>query len=154
MSVPNASRKTQKWHGLFLFGPTTCAVGYWMLKGLSRLTKEANLDGFRPHAPLWLLMLMLLFHWFVLYRLYFHPLAAFPGPMLASVTDWYNVHRCLKGDRHLNEYRLHEIYGKQYTIFNNTDWISQGPSTESISDFKKVTSSPLMRTVGHSEINN
>ncbi|KAM0177897.1 hypothetical protein ACHAPF_003863 [Botrytis cinerea] len=111
MSVPNASRKTQKWHGLFLFGPTTCAVGYWMLKGLSRLTKEANLDGFRPHAPLWLLMLMLLFHWFVLYRLYFHPLAAFPGPILASVTDWYNVHRCLKGDRHLNEYRLHEIYG-------------------------------------------
>ncbi|KAF7917859.1 uncharacterized protein EAE97_011997 [Botrytis byssoidea] len=101
--------KPQKMRGIFLLGPTTCVVGYRMLRGLLKLKKEGNLDDFGPHAPLWLLLLAL--HWFVLYRLYFHPLAAYPGPMLASVTDWYNVHHCLKGDRHLNEYRLHQIYG-------------------------------------------
>ncbi|KAF7915318.1 uncharacterized protein EAE98_011184 [Botrytis deweyae] len=109
MSGIPVDRKTQKLHRIFLLGATTCVVGYKILRGLSILMKEANLDGFGPHASLWLLLLVL--HWFVFYRLYFHPLAAYPGPILASFTDWYNVHHCLKGDRHLNEYRLHQIYG-------------------------------------------
>ncbi|TGO86488.1 hypothetical protein BPOR_0299g00040 [Botrytis porri] len=145
MSGAHAGRKTQKWHGIFLFGPTTCAVGYWMLRGLSRLMKEVNLDGFRPHAPLWLLLLVL--HWFVLYRLYFHPLAAYPGPILASVTDWYNIYLCLTGNRHLNEFRLHQIYGPIVRIgpnrlsFNSTtalqDIYSSAANTQK-SDFYTI----------------
>ncbi|RAL61285.1 hypothetical protein DID88_010364 [Monilinia fructigena] len=30
---------------------------------------------------------------------------------MASITDWYSVYHCLEGDRHLNEYQLHKIYG-------------------------------------------
>lgn len=132
MSGIYTDRKTQKLRRIFLLGPTTCVVGYRMLRGLSKLMKEANLDGFRPHAPLWLLLLV--FHGFVLYRLYFHPLAAYPGPIFASITDWYNVHHCLKGDRHLTEYRLHQIYGKQYITFNYTDWTTISLLLESFPD--------------------
>ncbi|RAH66282.1 benzoate 4-monooxygenase cytochrome-like protein P450 [Aspergillus aculeatinus CBS 121060] len=47
----------------------------------------------------------------VIYRLTWHPLAGYPGPWLAAATDWYSVYYCLRGDRHLDFYRLHEQYG-------------------------------------------
>ncbi|PLB46284.1 cytochrome P450 [Aspergillus steynii IBT 23096] len=46
-----------------------------------------------------------------IYRLTFHPLANYPGPWLAAVTDLYTVYHCLAGDRHLDFLRLHEKYG-------------------------------------------
>ncbi|KAH8588815.1 cytochrome P450 [Bisporella sp. PMI_857] len=45
------------------------------------------------------------------YRLTLHPLAKYPGPLLAKVTDWYSVYHAWKGDRHLEFYRCHEVYG-------------------------------------------
>ncbi|KAA8564223.1 hypothetical protein EYC84_011169 [Monilinia fructicola] len=58
-----------------------------------------------------MLFIPTLIYLLVCYRVYLHPLAGYPGPALASITDWYNVYHCLKGDRHLNEYQLHKIYG-------------------------------------------
>jgi hypothetical protein len=47
-----------------------------------------------------------------LHRLFFHPLAKYPGPFCGRITDWYSVYHIVKGDAHVNFYRLHEKYGK------------------------------------------
>lgn len=47
----------------------------------------------------------------VVYRVYFHPLAKYPGPFLAKITDLYQTYHALKGDRHLEFWRGHEKYG-------------------------------------------
>jgi hypothetical protein len=45
--------------------------------------------------------------------LYFHPLAYIPGPVLARITDWYNVVVASGDDRHLDFYKLHQKYGME-----------------------------------------
>src|SRR5262245_28412627 len=48
-----------------------------------------------------------------IYRLYLHPLAAFHGPRLAAMTDYYAAYYDIAGSQveHLEE--LHRVYGKQ-----------------------------------------
>jgi hypothetical protein len=53
---------------------------------------------------------------FVIYRLYFHPLAKVPGPVLAAATGWYEsyfelFHRGLGGQFTFHIKELHEKYG-------------------------------------------
>ena len=45
------------------------------------------------------------------YRITFHPLAKYPGPLLQRITDWPLVIHCYRGDRHLWEYKNHQKYG-------------------------------------------
>ena len=48
----------------------------------------------------------------VAYRLSpFHPLARYPGPLLAKVTKLYHVWIVSRGKQHLHLTRLHEQYG-------------------------------------------
>ena len=61
----------------------------------------------------------------VLYRLYLHPLARYPGPFLAKITDGYQLYHAWCGDIHLDGWRLHEIYG---------DIVRYGPNSVSINN--------------------
>lgn len=47
----------------------------------------------------------------IIYRLTLHPLAKYPGPPLAKITDIYLAYYAYKGSRHLAFQRAHEKYG-------------------------------------------
>ena len=47
----------------------------------------------------------------VFYRLTPHPLAKFPGSLLAAATDGPDIYRTSTGDRHLDQLKDHEKYG-------------------------------------------
>ncbi|OAP56057.1 hypothetical protein AYL99_09236 [Fonsecaea erecta] len=55
----------------------------------------------------------------VIYRLYFHPLAKYPGPFWARISNWYSVYHAAIGDRHLQTYWAHQKYGKFVRIAPN-----------------------------------
>ncbi|KAK1590716.1 putative cytochrome P450 [Colletotrichum navitas] len=46
-----------------------------------------------------------------IHRLYFHPYAKYPGPLLAKLTSWYSVYHTYVGDLHVDIWRCHEKYG-------------------------------------------
>lgn len=46
-----------------------------------------------------------------IYRLYFHPLAKYPGPLLGRLTSLYGGYHAYVGDLHLDMWRLHQKHG-------------------------------------------
>ncbi|OQV10101.1 hypothetical protein CLAIMM_14146 isoform 1, partial [Cladophialophora immunda] len=46
-----------------------------------------------------------------IYRLYFHPLAKYPGPLLWKLTQWPEARSAWAGRRHIDLQLLHEQYG-------------------------------------------
>ncbi|KZL68515.1 benzoate 4-monooxygenase cytochrome [Colletotrichum incanum] len=49
---------------------------------------------------------------YIIYQKYFHPLAEYPGPFLASITDLWQVHEFLSLKQPYNLTKLHERYGE------------------------------------------
>jgi hypothetical protein len=58
---------------------------------------------------LWIVFLVSL----AIYRLYFHPLAKFPGPKLAALTKWYEFYyeAILRGQFTFRIQEMHKKYG-------------------------------------------
>jgi hypothetical protein len=58
------------------------------------------------------------------YRLTLDPLAKYPGPVLARLTDWLDTYRTSTGDRHLIQLEDHKKYGAYHiymTILTHGD---------------------------------
>jgi hypothetical protein len=72
----------------------------------------------------------------IVYRLNFHPLAKYPGPFLAKITDIHLAYHAWKGDRHLEFWRCHEKYGEPCYWIKETSnsqclgpYVRMGPNT-------------------------
>lgn len=61
----------------------------------------------------------------VTYRLYFHPLAKYPGPFWARVSSFPSYWHTLKKDRHIWLWRLQEEYGKHYSHLETGPWTAR-----------------------------
>ena len=70
------------------------------------------------------------------YRLYFHPLAKYPGPLLAKLTDLYSTYHAWKGDRHLEFWRCHERYGNIVRFGPNSVSFNTNTALKEIYGFK------------------
>lgn len=56
----------------------------------------------------------------VIYRLYFHPLAKYPGNFIDKITAWHDISFTFTGNRHLVHQALHEKYGDIVRVNPNT----------------------------------
>ncbi|KAK4442620.1 Isotrichodermin C-15 hydroxylase [Podospora aff. communis PSN243] len=72
----------------------------------------------------------------VVYRLFFHPLAKYPGPLLAKLTDAYMLYYAWRGDRHLEFWRLHEKYGRFVRFGPNSLSVNSNTALKEIYGFK------------------
>lgn len=71
----------------------------------------------------------------MVYNLYFHPLAKFPGPRWAAATTWYEAYfDIIKGGRYFKEVEaMHERYGKTKSSLNMLYALTQqAPLSESL----------------------
>ncbi|GJE85094.1 cytochrome P450 [Phanerochaete sordida] len=59
----------------------------------------------------------------IIYRLSpLHPLARYPGPLLAKITRWYWTLVALRGRQHVETQRLFELYGDAIRVGPNEVW--------------------------------
>ncbi|EFQ30339.1 cytochrome P450 [Colletotrichum graminicola M1.001] len=72
----------------------------------------------------------------VVYRLFFHPLAKYPGPLVAKITDGYQLYHAWNGDRHLDFYKLHNKYGKIVRFGPNSLSFNSAASLKDIYGFR------------------
>lgn len=47
----------------------------------------------------------------IIYNIFFHPYARYPGPFLAKFTDLYAGYHAWRGDLHVDMWRCHQKYG-------------------------------------------
>ncbi|WPH01613.1 Hypothetical protein R9X50_00446100 [Acrodontium crateriforme] len=83
-----------------------------------------------------LIAAFLYFAGLVVYRVFFHPLAKYPGPLLAKITDLYSTYHAWKGDRHLEFWRTHEKYGEIVRFGPNSLSFNNNVALKEIYGFK------------------
>ncbi|KAH7371505.1 cytochrome P450 [Pyrenochaeta sp. MPI-SDFR-AT-0127] len=72
----------------------------------------------------------------IVYRLTFHPLAKYPGPFLAKVTDIYLAYYAYKGSRHLAFHLAHEQYGPYVRLGPNLLSVNTATGLKTIYGFR------------------
>ena len=72
----------------------------------------------------------------ITYRVYLHPLAKYPGPLWAKITDLYSTYHAWKGDRHLEFWRCHEKYGNIVRFGPNSVSFNTNTALKDIYGFK------------------
>ncbi|EDU47128.1 cytochrome P450 4A5 precursor [Pyrenophora tritici-repentis Pt-1C-BFP] len=72
----------------------------------------------------------------IIYRLTLHPLAKYPGPFLAKITDIYLAYYAYKGSRHLAFHRAHEQYGTYVRLGPNLLSINTATGLKTIYGFR------------------
>lgn len=65
-----------------------------------------------------------------------HPLARYPGPRLAAITDIYLTYYAYRGSRHLAFHRAHETYGPYVRIGPNTLSVNTNTALKTIYGFR------------------
>ncbi|KAI1356408.1 cytochrome P450 [Xylaria sp. FL0043] len=78
----------------------------------------------------------------IIYRLYFHPLAKYPGPLLNRLCGVPTLYHAAKGDLHIHLYKLHCRYGKYTRYSPNKLSINDVNALPEIYGFNKNTSKP------------
>lgn len=71
-----------------------------------------------------------------IYRIFFHPLSKYPGPVLAKLTNAYQLYHAYKGDRHLEFWRLHQKYGPIVRFGPNAVSFNSNTALKDIYGFK------------------
>ncbi|KAK1055152.1 hypothetical protein LTR74_015868 [Friedmanniomyces endolithicus] len=69
---------------------------------------------------------------YIIYALYLHPLAKYPGPLLGRLTQCYDVYHAYKGDKHVLFHRLHQHYGPIVRFSPNTVSINHPAALKAI----------------------
>ncbi|KAJ4365024.1 hypothetical protein N0V83_008640 [Neocucurbitaria cava] len=93
-------------------------------------------------ASPWLLLLSIfgsLFFYIslvIIYRVTLHPLARYPGPFLAKITDIYLAYYAYKGSRHLAFQRAHLQYGPYVRLGPNLLSVNTATGLKSIYGFR------------------
>jgi len=72
----------------------------------------------------------------IIYRLTFHPLAKYPGPFLAKITDIYLAYYAYKGSRHLAFHRAHVQYGPHVRLGPNLLSVNTATGLKTIYGFR------------------
>ncbi len=69
---------------------------------------------------------------YIVYALYLHSLAKYPGPLLGRLTQCYDVYHAYKGDKHVLFHRLHQQYGPIVRFSPNTVSINHPAALKAI----------------------
>jgi hypothetical protein len=96
-------------------------IGAWLIPHVCETMNSVSKAALAPSLPAILAASLLLYALgSLVYRLYLHPLAKFPGPRLAAVTSFYEGYFeiVLKGQYSRQISKLHDEYGEYIYHFS------------------------------------